>query len=931
MINRSHFPDKVAVNLELTKYHQFKKDARDYKNHFDNVKNDFLVTMKSLVNQLNQFDYDIPEAFGVTPEKQTNSYRVPYRAGIFNFFRVEENSELLENIQQAYWLHLNQEACKQLLEEVATFKYLEQRIPNRALGKIRSSFLSSSKKAVYIESVYNLIEINQKIRDEKLSERINGTPFDVKVDTTSVNHWLENHFDEVQEIYQEILGVTVIAPEKLPNMQSLAKSLDQVVDLNHKLEPISKTYDLLVHDIQRLSSQIMKNDMDNQFNHFSIDDFVLAYPGLPGKVLTANFLNLKELSRYSGRFERIDGIGPKKSQLIQNAYDAFKIKVYENPVFKIDITNLSQDQKKLIQVIHTVTENQTIFNQLFEFKEGMKRIPLRYQNAEKNLELLWCYFESKNSENFSAIQHSIEVMSEKIPVLTDEIRMAKIALGELHDNEIKEWFQSNAASFYALVEKFGGIKKSQVTSDSGIAKEILEKINKQEINYSKLKASLRGWQTFAVKYTLVQKKVLIGDEMGLGKTIESIGVMADLYARGKTHFLVVCPASIIINWEREIEKHSDLPVYRLHGSSRNAETRTWIQNEGVGVTTFETLQRLPIADGFELSGLVVDEAHYVKNPSAKRSIVVHKWADKTPYVMYMTGTAIENNVDEMTALIKTLQPKISEDIQSKDYFVSPGKYREAIAPVYLRRKKEDVLSELPPLTQNEEWETFGPEERIAYEQAVEDGKFMRMRRCAWLGGSPEKSPKLERLIEICEGAKESGEKIIVFSFFRNVISQLSDFLGEQTLLPITGSVSSKQRQEILDDFEKAPAGTVLLSQIVAGGFGLNIQSASIIVFCEPQIKPSLETQAIARAHRMGQTRPVFVYRLLTEKSIDEQMMNMLNTKQNVFDNFAKHSYISDQSVQSVDISDTAMVKNIIQQERERLKLDLSKPIDTKTN
>ena len=105
--------------------------------------------------------------------------------------------------------------------------------------------------------------------------------------------------------------------------------------------------------------------------------------------------------------------------------------------------------------------------------------------------------------------------------------------------------------------------------------------------------------------------------------------------------------------------------------------------------------------------------------------------------------------------------------------------------------------------------------------------------------------------------------------------------------------------------------------------------ASIIVFCEPQIKPSLETQAIARAHRMGQTRPVFVYRLLTEKSIDEQMMNMLNTKQNVFDNFAKHSYISDQSVQSVDISDTAMVKNIIQQERERLKLDLSKPIDTK--
>lgn len=927
MFNRSYIPDKSQVTQELNRYIEFSRELDHFKEQYLEIKNKFNTSMNHLVNDLKQFDYDIPETLGELSEERVNLNQRIYRVGIFNFFTLEKDADLRNNLQCAYWLHLNEEDCDQLLSDVSKFRYLTPRLPKKALGRIRFRLLNSEKKEQYINTIQSLIEINEIIKKGGILQKIHEISFSLDDQPLDMGRWVENHFDETQEIYKQAFDVTVIEPNKLPKLANSAQLLDQIIDFNRNLKTVSDEYHLLVNDIRQLSHSIMENEMESRFNHFSIDDFLLAYPGLPSKILRENFSNLKEMSDYSNRFERVEGIGPKKSQLIQNSYDAFRARIYETPIFKIDAENISPEQQKLIQVVFSVYENQELFNQFFEFEEGLKRIPLRYKDAEKNLELLWCYFESKNSNKFEEIQLSINEMSLKATRLKDSLSGDKLILNELSEIKIKSWFQLNAATLYAIVERFGGIKKAVVPSDSGIAKEILDKIEKQEINSSKLKASLRGWQTFAVKYALVQKKVLIGDEMGLGKTIEAIGVMADLFARGKTHFLVVCPASIIINWEREIQKHSDLPVFRLHGAARDVETEVWMNQVGIGITTYETLQKLEIDKDFELTALVVDEAHYVKNPFAKRSIIVHEWAKKALYVMYMTGTPIENNVDEMIALIKTLQPKVSKNIQGKDYFLSPVKYREAVAPVYLRRKKEDVLSELPPLTQNEEWENFGQDEQIAYEQAVADGMFMRMRRCAWLGGTPEKSPKLERLLEICEGAKQNGEKVIVFSFFRDVISLLSNYLGKQTLLPITGSVSSKQRQEILDDFDNAPAGTVLLSQIVAGGIGLNIQAASIIVFCEPQIKPSLETQAIARAHRMGQTRPVFVYRLLTENSIDEQMMQMLNSKQSVFDNFAKNSYISDQSIESVDISDSFMVKNIIQKERERLKLDISQPID----
>ena len=133
--------------------------------------------------------------------------------------------------------------------------------------------------------------------------------------------------------------------------------------------------------------------------------------------------------------------------------------------------------------------------------------------------------------------------------------------------------------------------------------------------------------------------------------------------------------------------------------------------------------------------------------------------------------------------------------------------------------------------------------------------------------------------------------------------------------PITGAITPQRRQEIVDEFTKAEDGAVLVSQVQAGGTGLNIQCASVIIFCEPQIKPSIENQAISRAYRMGQVRDVLVYRLLADNTVDEKIVELLKTKQTQFDNFAEDSVVGEESLKP---SETAWIGKLVEEEKKRL-------------
>lgn len=486
----------------------------------------------------------------------------------------------------------------------------------------------------------------------------------------------------------------------------------------------------------------------------------------------------------------------------------------------------------------------------------------------------------------------------------------------ISDNDAWNDFENHSINFYNIIEEIApdALGNSNINElPEGLAAEI----QSEEFNPDGLKCELRKYQETGVKYALHQKKVLLGDEMGLGKTIQAIAVMVSLRNGGATHFMVVCPASVIANWCREITAKSDLSVVKIHGHDRNSALESWLKDGGVAVTTYETTGFINLEDSFRFSTLIVDEAHYIKNPEARRTGNVRNIADHAERMLFMTGTALENKVDEMIELIKVLQPLVADDIKGMEYLSSAPQFREKVAPVYYRRKREDVLTELPELIEKKEWCELNPEEKSVYEAAVLDRNFAKARRVSWNIDDMNKSSKAERLLELIDKAAEDGRKIIVFSFFLDTIAKVAELLGDRCVSPINGSVSPQRRQEIIDEFDKAEAGKVLPAQIQSGGTGLNIQSASVIILCEPQFKPSIENQAISRAYRMGQTRNVLVYRLLCEDTVDEKILDILDSKQSIFDAFADKSVAAENSTDNIEINDSGFAK-ILDEEAERI-------------
>ena len=475
-------------------------------------------------------------------------------------------------------------------------------------------------------------------------------------------------------------------------------------------------------------------------------------------------------------------------------------------------------------------------------------------------------------------------------------------------------FSQNSVSYFNALEEVNPGVLGNGDAAYGLPEDLAREIQEESFFPDGLKCELRRYQEWGVKFILHQGNVLFGDEMGLGKTVQAIASMVSLRNTGATHFIVVCPASVIENWCREVRKMSKLSVTKIHGTGRNSALNAWIRTGGVAITTYETTGYLKLGDLFKYSMLVVDEAHYIKNPEARRTVNVKRIGQNAERMLFMTGTALENKVDEMIELLKMLNPKIAESARRMAFMSSATEFRNIIAPVYYRRKREDVLTELPNLVIEEEWIELNKVEEAVYEQAVLDKNTSKARRVSWNVDDIRKSSKASRLLELVAEAKESGRKILVFSFFLDTIQSVTSLLGAQCLNPINGSVSPQRRQMIIDEFDKAPAGTVLAAQIQSGGTGLNIQSASVVILCEPQFKPSIENQAISRAYRMGQTRNVLVYRLLSARTIDERIMDILERKQQEFDAFTDKSVEASQSVEL----DNLTFGQIIQEEIDRI-------------
>jgi superfamily II DNA or RNA helicase len=480
-------------------------------------------------------------------------------------------------------------------------------------------------------------------------------------------------------------------------------------------------------------------------------------------------------------------------------------------------------------------------------------------------------------------------------------------------------FETAAAEFYATLALLVPMPAEVAAAQGFLPADIVEQVDKQELDGSLMTVTLRGYQVFGAKFALVQRRVIIGDEMGLGKTMQALAAMAHLRSsQAQTHFLVVCPASVLINWMREIATRTKLEAHREHGDGRDAALAQWQSGGGVAVVTYDSLQAIVVPPDVEVGMLVVDEAHYIKNPETARSKAMRVWTTRVQRVLFLTGTPMENRIEEFRVLIAYLQPQLVTMVGDQYAVAGGDAFAQAVAPVYLRRNQVDVLAELPELVQSDDWVEFTAADQAGYRDAVLAGNFMAMRQVAYAAPADD-SAKIQRILDVLEDAAQNGLKVLVFSFFLGVLDRVTAVVAPgPTFGPITGATPPDARQQIVDAFSAHEGHAVLLGQIQASGVGLNIQAASVIILCEPQVKPTTEAQAVGRAHRMGQVRTVLVHRILAEDTVDERMLEILTGKQQLFDTYVRRSEIAEASPEATDPNDVGLATRVVQLEQARL-------------
>jgi hypothetical protein len=413
---------------------------------------------------------------------------------------------------------------------------------------------------------------------------------------------------------------------------------------------------------------------------------------------------------------------------------------------------------------------------------------------------------------------------------------------------------------------------------------------------------------------------LLADDMGLGKTVQLIAYLLDRSDGVDAPALIVCPASVLGNWQRELHRFApDLTTHVHHGPDRTRRIEELTEFDVV-LTSYSLLPRdRQLLQGAHWRVVVLDEAQQVKNPltrgaQAARSLTAsHRVA--------LTGTPIENRLDELWSILHFLNPglldtrsayrrRYATPIEKQNDADAAERLRRITGPFILRRHKSDpaVLPDLPPRQLSNEFCTLTVEQAALY-QATIDAMMRGVREAAGIerrghvlalltrlkqvcnhpaqalgkpGTMAGRSGKLDRLTEMLSEAVDEGDSALVFTQFAVMGRMLADFLPralEVERLYLDGSTPVAERERVVDAFQ-APGGEprVLVMSLRAGGLGLNLTNASHVFHFDRWWNPAVEDQASDRAHRIGQTRVVQVHRMICAGTIEERIDQLIEAK-----------------------------------------------------
>lgn len=412
---------------------------------------------------------------------------------------------------------------------------------------------------------------------------------------------------------------------------------------------------------------------------------------------------------------------------------------------------------------------------------------------------------------------------------------------------------------------------------------------------------------------------ILADEMGLGKTLQMIAFLASMDPSERTGpSLVVCPASLILNWADELDKFAPGLTYTLiMGSAKERAAQIASQEErDIWITSYELLrQDIEQYAPLHFSCCVLDEGQHIKNQSTLASKAVKRIDCRQRFVM--TGTPIENRLSELWNLFDFLMPgylfshssfvqKLEKPAVKSGGAGAMDQLRRLVRPFLLRRMKQDVLKELPPKIEYIRRIPLSEEEKKVYfassaaaRQSLaasgDNGKIavlaalteLRQICCApdlRFENYEGPASKLDACIELCAGMVENGHQILLFSQFTSMLDRIRERLDELHISHFTlqGSTPKAKRAQLVKSFNGGGASVFLIS-LKAGGTGLNLTAADVVIHYDPWWNPAAQDQATGRAHRIGQRASVQVYKLIAKDTIEEKILALQSKKAGLMD------------------------------------------------
>ena len=625
---------------------------------------------------------------------------------------------------------------------------------------------------------------------------------------------------------------------------------------------------------------------------------------LPDNDKIYNFL-ANDIEIYMQRFEVLATDNFKSKEIRKPKIGTIGVRV-ENNLLSIDFKKLNID----VNEIKDVMQKYQLKKKYYRLKDGS------FLNLEENPDI---EFLDKIVTGMDLDYDDLEKDSIKLPV------SRSLYLNEL----LKREETINASKSNEFQKVVNDLEKDNINEDIEVPTEMDD--------------ILRDYQKTGFKWLRVLDSYhfggILADDMGLGKTLQVLAILLDYKQKNKEKrtSIVICPSSLSLNWLGEATKFApELKVCVIKGNAKERERLIKnVQKNDLIITSYDLLKRdveIYKEINYNFKYIIADEAQYMKNSTTQNAKAIKELKGETKYAL--TGTPIENSLAELWSIFDFVMPGyLFKYKKFKTLYEIPivkenderamNRLKMLIAPFILRRNKKDVLTELPEKTITVLNNQMTDEQEAVYlsylaqaKQEVADeiqqngfeksqfkilSTLTRLRQICchpslFIKDYKDESSKLNQCIEILSDAIEAGHKILLFSGYTSMFDIIEQELKSKKIkyFKLTGSTKIDERIKIVDEFNSNSEIKVFLISLKAGGTGLNLTGADMVIHYDPWWNQSAENQATDRAYRIGQKNNVQVYKLITSNSIEEKIYELQNKKAELIDNMldTKTSFVN---------------------------------------